>query len=182
MPPIEKLKLRTDVCIGRLSLDLAPNMLLWMQDTEISANIGLSRIPSMDKTLEWIAIALQETSTWAYSILLNTRHVGNVIFDQVDRYLGCARLSVYIGASDARGSGVGRTGMYYALRECFVERGLHKVWLTVHIRNVAAIRTYAALGFQVEGVLRDGFLLNGERLPALYMGLLQQDFLKVAVE
>jgi RimJ/RimL family protein N-acetyltransferase len=176
-----QLRLRTDVAIGPLKMDLAANMFSWMQDPDVSANIGLSHAPSLDKTLEWIGNALQENSIWPYAIFLNARHVGNVVLDQVDRYLDCARLSVYVGASEARGSGVGRTGMYYALRECFLERGLHKVWLTVHVRNAGAIRTYVALGFQVEGILRDGFLLNGERLPALYMGLLHQDFLKVEI-
>jgi RimJ/RimL family protein N-acetyltransferase len=179
---MEKLRLRADVAIGPLRLDLAANMFSWMQDQEVSANIGLSRDPSLDKTLEWIEKALRDESIWPYSIFLNTRHVGNVILDQVDRYLDCARLSVYIGASEARGAGVGRTGIYYALRECFLERNLHKVWLTVHVRNAGAIRTYTALGFQVEGVMRDGFLLKGERLPALYMGLLRQEFLKVEIE
>jgi RimJ/RimL family protein N-acetyltransferase len=170
------------VAIGPLRLDLAANMYSWMQDPDVSANSGLSRTPSLEKTLEWVENALEEKSIWPYSIFLNTRHVGNVVLDQVDLYLGCARLSVYVGAREARGSGVGRTGMYYALRECFLDRGLHKVWLTVHLRHAGAIRTYVALGFQVEGILRDGFLLNGERLPALYMGLLGRDFLDVEVE
>ena len=67
--------------------------------------------------------------------------------------------------------------MYLALRDGFAVRGLHKVWLTVHTRNSRAICAYARLGFEVEGVLRDGFLLAGERLAALYMGLLRDDFL-----
>ncbi|MCU1336549.1 MAG: family N-acetyltransferase [Bryobacterales bacterium] len=72
--------------------------------------------------------------------------------------------------------------MYYALGKWFLDRDLNKVWLTVHALNAPAIRAYSALGFQVEGVLRDGFLLNGERLPALYMGLLRDDFLKLETE
>jgi RimJ/RimL family protein N-acetyltransferase len=177
-----KLRLRADVSIGPLSLDLADNMLSWMQDPDISSNIGLRRAPSLDKTIRWIENALRDQTIWPYSIFLNARHVGNVVLDQVDQYLQCARLSVYVGANDARGCGAGLTGVYYALRECFLDRGLHKVWLTVHTRNADAIRTYSALGFQVEGVLRDGFLLNGEWLSALYMGLLRQDFLKVETD
>jgi RimJ/RimL family protein N-acetyltransferase len=161
---------------------MAATMLSWMQNPDVSANIGLSRTPTLDKTLEWIENATVAQSVWAYGIFLNARHAGNVVIDQIDDHLGCGRLSVYIGVREARGAGVGLSGMYQALRDCFVSRGLHKVWLTVHVRNAAAIRTYAALGFQVEGVLRDGFLLNGERLPAMYMGLLRQDFLKVETE
>lgn len=177
-----KLKLRNDVTVGPLKLDHAADMLSWVQDPEVASNIGLSQVPNIDKTRTWIATAHQGTSIWPYAVFLDARHVGNVVFDEVDLFLKCARLSVYIGVKEARGCGVGLTAMYHALRECFQERGLHKVWLTVHSRNAAAIRAYIALGFQVEGVLRDGFLLNGERLTALYMGLLAKDFLTVQTE
>jgi RimJ/RimL family protein N-acetyltransferase len=177
-----RLRLRTDVAIGPLKLDHAADMFCWMQDLDVSTNLGLTQTPSLEKTREWIENALKGTSIWPHAILLNGRHVGNVILDQVDLHLECARLSVYIGASEARGSGVGLTGVYHALRECFFEHGLHKVWLTVHARNTRAIRTYAALRFQVEGVLRDGFMLSSERVPALYMGLLRDDFGKIEIE
>jgi RimJ/RimL family protein N-acetyltransferase len=177
-----KVRLRADVTIGPLRRDFAATMFSWMQDPDVSANIGLSHTPTLEKTLEWIDNAALGESVWAYGIFLNARHAGNVVIDQIDRNLGAARLSVYVGTREARGDGVGLTGMYRALRDGFVERDLHKVWLTVHVRNSAAIRAYIALGFQVEGILRDGFLLNGERLPAMYMGLLREDFLRVETE
>jgi RimJ/RimL family protein N-acetyltransferase len=179
---MRKIRLRSDVTIGPLEPEHAANMLAWMQNPQVSANIGLTKVASMEKTLAWIEEALRSTTTWPFAIFLNSRHVGNVVLDQADFYLGCARLSAYIGASEARASGVGLTGMYYALREGFFERGLHKVWLTVHVRNTPAIRSYTTLGFQVEGVLRDGFLLHGERLPVLYMGLLQEEFRRTETE
>ena len=49
---------------------------------------------------------------------------------------------------------------------------LHKVWLTVHAGNAAAIAVYERCGFQTEGVLRDEFLLDGERVDALRMGVI----------
>ena len=177
-----KLTLRDDVAIGSLEQSHAANMVAWMHDPEISANIGLTRSPSLEATQAWIASALSGTSVWPYAIFLAGSHVGNVVFDQRDSYLGSARLSVYVGPVESRGSGVGVTGMYLALRDCFASRGLHKAWLTVHSRNSRAICAYTRLGFEVEGVLRDGFLLGGERIPALYMGLLRDDFLALETE
>ena len=177
-----KLTLRADVAIGSLEKSHAADMLAWMQDSEISGNIGLTRSPTMEATEAWIASALSGTSTWPYAIFHAGAHVGNVVLDQRDTHLGSARLSVYIGPATSRGRGVGVTGMYLALRDAFASRGLHKVWLTVHARNGRAICAYTRLGFQVEGVLRDGFLLAGERVPALYMGLLRGDFLALQTE
>jgi RimJ/RimL family protein N-acetyltransferase len=157
-------------------------MLAWMRDPEISANVGLVREPSLEYTQAWITEALSGTAVWPYAIFVAGHHVGNVVLDQRDAHLDSARLSVYIGPRESRGSGVGVTGMYLTLRDAFVERGLHKVWLTVHSRNSRAICAYARLGFEVEGVLREGFLLAGERLSALYMGLLRDDFLALETD
>lgn len=179
---MRRLTLRRDVSIGSLELDHAPNMLAWMQDPEVGANVGLVRPPTLEYTRTWITDALSGNSVWPYAIFHAGQHVGNVIFDQRDPHLGSARLSVYVGPRESRGAGVGLTGMYLALRNAFGERDLHKVWLTVHARNSRAICAYARLGFEVEGVLRDGFMLAGERLAALYMGLLRDDFMALETD
>ena len=179
---MRRLTLRDDVTIGPLTLDHAPGMFAWMEDPEVSANVGLSRSPSLEKTRAWIAASLSGTAVRPYAIFVAGQHVGNVVFDQHDSHLASARLSVYVGPRESRGSGVGVTGMYLALKDVFAVRDLHKVWLTVHARNSRAICAYTRLGFEVEGVLRDGFLLAGERLPALYMGLLRRDFLAVETD
>jgi RimJ/RimL family protein N-acetyltransferase len=177
-----RVKLRNDVALVPLGLDHAANMLAWVQDPEISSNLGLTAVPSIEKTRDWIQSALGGKSLQPSAILHRSQHVGNVVLDLYDPHLESARLSIYVGVGAARGCGVGTTAIYYALRAAFVDRGLHKVWLTVHARNAGAIRTYSLLGFQVEGVLRDGFRLNGQWVSALYMGLLGDEFLQLETE
>jgi RimJ/RimL family protein N-acetyltransferase len=99
-----------------------------------------------------------------------------VVLDRHDAHASTARLSIYVGEKIARGKGIGRSAVYLAAREGLVSRGLHKIWLIVHAQNAAAIKTYTSLGFVQEGVLRDEFILDGRRLPALYMGLLKAEF------
>jgi RimJ/RimL family protein N-acetyltransferase len=50
----------------------------------------------------------------------------------------------------------------------------------VHVNNQAALKTYAKLDFKVEGVLRDEFLINGDRTDAYYMGLLRKEFEQIS--
>jgi RimJ/RimL family protein N-acetyltransferase len=168
--------LRPDVELAPLSLEAAPRMLAWMQDAEVAGNIGLSREPSLEGTLAWLEKAQAAETVIAFAILLRGQHVGNVVFDQLERHLGLARLSVYLGEAEARGKGVGMAGMFLALGEWFAQPGWHKVWLTVHVENQAAIRTYERLGFQREGLLREAFLLGGRRVDMIYMGLLRSEF------
>lgn len=176
------LKLRSDVKVVPLTLGHAPNMCRWMCDPVIRKNIGLRSEPSLERTETWIKNALQDPTVRPFAILLDNRHVGNVVLDRIDSYLASARLSVYIGEPSARGAGVGLTAVYRVLLEGFQSLCLHKVWLTVHCQNYAAINMYTKLGFTLEGILRDEFWLDGRRVNVLYMGLLHDDLKRLAIE
>lgn len=179
MAPI---RLRQDVTIGPLLPEYADAIYRWVCDPTISDNLGLRHIPSLERTIEWLRYAAEADDVQGFAVLLDGRHVGNVVIDRIDDYLFMGRLSVYIGDAAARSAGVGLTGIYLAIRQCFIELELHKVWLTVHIRNYPAIQTYNKLGFRLEGILRDEFWLHGTRVPVLYMGLLRSDFESLTIE
>ena len=166
---------RGDVRLSALTLACAARMYGWMLDREVYENIGLRGEPSLRRTRAWIRSALRDRTVRPFAIRLSGRHVGNVVLDRIDDHLGTARLSVYIGEAAARGAGVGRAAVRLAVERAFDQLGLHKVWLTVHARNGRAISSYLLIGFQIEGVHRDEFLLRGRRLPLLYMGCLRGD-------
>jgi len=178
----DALNLRSDVAIEPVTVDHAPNMYRWMCDPVIRGNIGLRSEPSLERTITWITNAREDTSVRPFAIMFEHQHVGNVILDRIDRHLAMARLSVYIGESTVRASGIGLTAIYLVLTEGFQTMDFHKVWLTVHTRNFRAIRTYTKLGFALEGILRDEFCLDGQRVAALYMGLLGHDFRRLSAE
>jgi RimJ/RimL family protein N-acetyltransferase len=171
-----EIRLRSDVQLAPLEPAHAPNMYRWVCDPHISRNIGLTREPSLEKTQQWITAVLQDPHVQPFAILLAGRHVGNVVLDRIDHGIGSARLFVYIGEAEARSGGIGTTALYLALRQAFREMRLHKVWLTVHPYNFPAISVYTKLGFVLEGILRDDFLMDGRRIPSLYMGLLESEF------
>jgi RimJ/RimL family protein N-acetyltransferase len=179
---VAHIRLRQDVTLAEITDDCAHRMFAWMQAPDVAAALGLTVEPSLERTLSWIRKAGQKHDIRAWAIHLSGVHVGNVVFDQFDRKTATARLSVYIGAAESRGAGAGSTAIYDALTRIFEERSLHKVWLTVHAENIAAIRTYLSLGFHVEGTLREAFVWKGKRQDALYMGLLRSEFSRSKVD
>lgn len=168
--------LRSDVSLAPLRSEHADAMLRWMRDPEISRNIGLRTEPTIEKTRAWIERALSDEAYCPFAILHGGAHVGNVILDRMDRYLATARLSIYVGEPASRKAGVGYSAVCLAVEEAFGRLDLRKVWLTVHALNAGAVRLYGRVGFSVEGVLREEFLLDGRRLDVLYMGLLRKDW------
>lgn len=170
------LRLRSDVSIVPLGLDHAERMYRWVSDPAIAIAIGLRRAPSLEYTLKWIQNSFDDPLISAYALMHNQNHVGNAVLDKMDTYLKTARLSVYLGDLSVRGVGVGRTGIYQVLFNGFKNFDLYKVWLTVHINNQSALKTYTALNFRIEGILRDEFLIDNRRTDAYYMGLLRNEF------
>lgn len=137
----------------------------------VADGIGLSRKPTKGYTLDWIERSRSDASVEAFGIVVDERHVGNVVLDQIDRDLGTTRLSIYVGEPTSRGQGIGTRATSLALDHAFDRLGLGQVWLDVHTNNTPAIRAYLACGFRVEGVLKGGFILRGERVDALRMSV-----------
>ncbi len=150
----------------------AETMLRWMLDPEVAENVGLRSTPTLARTLDWIA----KDSVDARAIFHGGEHIGNVVLDQLDTHLQTARISIYIGESSARGKGLAAEALRLALARGFAHHHLHRIWLTVHERNAAAIALYEHVGFQREGVLREDFLLRGERMNAILMSILRREF------
>jgi RimJ/RimL family protein N-acetyltransferase len=165
-----------EVALVPLDMRHAEAMYVWMCDPVVAKNLGLRSEPSPEKTRAFIEHAMNDDSVCAYAILLDGAHVGNVVLDQIDRHASKARLHIYVGEPSARGHGVGKRALRQALAVAFGELALNKVWLTVHARNAAAIAAYVAVGFHVEGVHRQEFVLDGKRLDELYMGCLASEF------
>lgn len=173
---------RSDVSLVPLQRSHAPAMYRWMLDPALAEALGLRNEPSLERTHAWLDRAAAGGDIAAFAVEVGGRHVGNVVLDQISRPVGSARLSVYIGDASERHSGAGTTAVHLAVRRAFGELQLHKVWLTVHDGNVSAIRCYARVGFRVDGVLRDEFLIAGERRNGLVMSILEPELAPTAAE
>ncbi len=74
-------------------------------------------------------------------------------------------------AADVRGQGVGRQLITAALAQS-ARRGLTRIELTVHSRNLAAQALYKSVGFELEGIQRSGWCLDGECFDVHFMARL----------
>ena len=174
--PLTGFQPRPDVTLAPLTPDCAQRMFRWACDPEIARNIGLSHTPSLNKTRTWIEQSVSDDSIVAFAILHAGTHVGNVILDRMNTWLRSSRLSIYIGEASSRGCGVGSSAVHLACEHGFTASVQNKIWLTVHTENSAAIASYQRIGFQIEGTLRQEFLLDGDLVDVHYMGLLSGDF------
>jgi RimJ/RimL family protein N-acetyltransferase len=168
--------MQSQIQLVRLEPRHAEAMYRWMCDPVVRDNVGVRSEPSLAHTCRWIEQATQDPSVAPFAIELGGVHVGNVVLDRIDNYLGTCRLSIYVGESSARGKGTGRAAVERAVQHAFEALSLNKVWLTVHVHNAPAIAAYVAAGFAVEGILRDEFVLRGKRCAAFTMSVLKEEY------
>jgi RimJ/RimL family protein N-acetyltransferase len=74
-----------------------------------------------------------------------------------------------------RGEGLAAPMLRLALREAFADPAIHRVELNVYSFNAPALRTYAAVGFTLEGTRRAATLVGGERWDACLMSILRPE-------
>lgn len=84
-----------------------------------------------------------------------------------------AEVAIMIGP-DWRGRGYGKEAMALLCDFCFQEMNLHKLKVSVFAFNEAAIRCYAANGFQEEGRLRREIFRSGAYHDVVLMGRINE--------
>jgi len=84
---------------------------------------------------------------------VNDALAGLVALSPIDRALGEAEFHIFLGKARLRGKGLGRAATAAALDHAFDELGLSRVWLRALQINEAALRTYAALGFELDATV-----------------------------
>jgi RimJ/RimL family protein N-acetyltransferase len=87
-----------------------------------------------------------------------------------------AWLGIGIGEPEYRGRGYGTDAMRLLVGYGFRELDLHRIQLGVLANNPRAIRCYEKVGFVREMVRRAEIYRDGQRIDAIYMGLLRSEW------
>jgi len=103
------------------------------------------------------------------------KHVGNIYLRQINWISRNAELQIFIGDSEERSKGVGRSAVRQLLAYSFKDLGLYRVYLYVLTDNSAAIKAYERIGFKAEGMLRKHVFKNGVWKDVIAMGICADD-------
>lgn len=76
-------------------------------------------------------------------------HIGNIKYEPVDSERGYAVMGIFIGEIDWRGTGVAGEVLSATASWLAANRAIRQILLGVEKDNIAAIRAYEKLGFQI---------------------------------
>jgi ribosomal-protein-alanine N-acetyltransferase len=112
---------------------------------------------------------------WGIARRDNDQVIGTVAFFHVDDFAGKAELGFALGRP-YWGNGYMREALEAVLNYAFCEMKLRRMEADVDQRNLPSVRLLERLGFQMEGCLRERWLVAGETQDALFYGLLSKEW------
>jgi len=152
----------------------------WANDPETRALTGETRSSSYAATQAYYEKVQQETDRVWLAVVVRETH-------QVIGETGLLRMfpawrttdwSLIIGEKSARGKGYGSEAAQLMLDYAFGYQNFHRVAIGVVGFNTKALQFYERLGFQREGLQRDGYYFNHHYHDFVMMSMLESEFLE----
>ncbi|PTL79544.1 GNAT family N-acetyltransferase [Vitiosangium sp. GDMCC 1.1324] len=166
----------------RLVRALPEHVDVWMamRDEPVSR----TRMPLEPATRESLLKRLQESTddlsdpkatSFRWMVELEGRIIGTVAARELSRFQGRIEIG-YMLSSAYHGRGLGTRAVSMVLERLFQWPFLHRVWLTTAADNLASQALARKLGFTLEGVMREHYLIEGQRKDQQVWGLLRSEW------
>jgi len=135
----------------------------WLHQPEIHERIGVKVPFSRTEQEDWFAAMRQSSDKCVFAVCRSEdqAHIGNVSLSMIDLRHRNGALSVFIADPELRGRGYGSDAVRVFVEYAFNALDLHRVWCKTDADDQSLERFYTALGFEVEGVLREHEYRNG---------------------
>lgn len=131
----------------------------WLNDPQIKESFGLTDMLTVESHRKWIE-SQRHYYLWAIYDEEGV-HRGNVgLFHNPKHH--SAYFQLYIGDAKARGKGLGKAALSFAMDYAFNELHVNRFYLHVFPENIPAIRLYEKMGLQREGIEREAHFFNGK--------------------
>lgn len=146
---------------------------------DIAAIMAIEQIPEYREYIgSWTADEHQSAMDRDDTEYLVAEHASEVVGFAILQGLGLKDHAILLKRVAVRspGQGIGRALVRFAMQRAFEVHRAHRFWLDVFVTNTRARHTYAELGFQQEGILRDAKFRDGAYHSQALMGLLEEEY------
>jgi ribosomal-protein-alanine N-acetyltransferase len=143
--------------------DCSENYLSWLNDINVniylesgfyehnmSTLIDFVKMYQFNEKAVFLVIRLKE----------NNKHIGNIKIDKISLIHRNCEYGIMMGDTSEWGKGYAKEASIAIINYAFYELDLNKVNLGVIDSNLVAIKLYNIIGFNIEGVLKQNFMIE----------------------
>lgn len=155
--------------------DCNETYLQWMTDAETNQYMETrwTATQTVQTIKNFVESMRQSPDSILFAITEKTSgiHIGNIKIGPVNQYNHYADISYFIGEKSCRNRGMATEAVRLICDFGFQELGLHRIQAGAIIKNEASVHVLQRAGFQIEGRLKEKYLVNGEYVDCYIMGL-----------
>ncbi len=166
----------TEITLGPIMHADAPLLFRWRNSPEVMHLDGIYRPLSQSAFESWFTGIGRNADEVVFAIRRKGSEdlLGYVEVMNIRPVTRAAELSIMIGDPANRGQGHGREALQLCLAFCWDELNLRRLALCLRADNGPALRAYQAVGFMLEGVLRQAVFSDGAFRDVLMLGCLRE--------
>jgi diamine N-acetyltransferase len=160
-----------------------PRFVRWMNDPEVIENLLMNYPLSHAMEEKWFDHQMENSPTSNQILAIETLvgnewvHIGNCGLHNIEQVNNVAEFGIMIGEKDFWNKGLGREAAKLILKHGFEDLNLNRIYLYVFATNPRAMKSYEAVGFIKEGVLRQGVYKNGHYIDLIVMSILHSEWM-----
>ena len=159
-----------DIVIRPLDIDHLSTVAIWLETTDVQRHFAAPFPTSLEDLVEYF---FNTPSHSYFGIYYEDAFVGIIGGEQIDYRLRRVEMKKLIGDRDYRGHGIGKTATFLWLHHVFNQQKFNKVFIYSLDTNLRNINLNNQLGFDLEGILFEDAMLDGEYCDVARMGLLK---------
>ena len=166
-----------DITLRAINLGDTDNILKW-RNSELVMNNLFSQTPlTSENHQKWLSEVVQTKKAYQFIIEIDQSiPIGTIFLKNLDYINLKCEMGIFIGEESFRGKGYSKKAISQVLHFAFKKLNMNKVYLSVLLENINAIKTYERVGFSHEGVLRHDYLRNDVFHDVVIMGLLKTEW------
>ncbi|MFA6072395.1 MAG: GNAT family protein [Janthinobacterium sp.] len=150
-----------------------PYRVKWLSNPEVNKFIGdkIGQKTNLKEQRRWFFNYQKAKNKKFFTICDASKPIGFMGLSNISKTNKNADLFIAIGEDNYRGKGIGRISMEWLIDYGFNKLKLHKINLGVIKDNIPAVNLYKALGFIVEGEMKDEVCYKGKYFNILSMAI-----------
>lgn len=141
---------------------------LIMRNSRVEAKTHEVWYEELLKSKDKIVFAIQKKDTGI--------HIGNVGFYSYSQEHQRAEFWILIGNKNEWHKGYGKEAVQLMLKYGFDQLLLNRIFLNVNVSNIAAKKLYEKFGFKTEGLLKEHYIIHGEKCDVFLMSILRREY------